>query len=442
MGQDMAGIIDGRKIDTNKRGSALAMTAFLVAGTATISLGLMLTTSASNKESRALREQQAATLAAEAGMNAAYVDFMAGGIGAVGSEANPMELGGATFFVESVDLGDDITSLVATGLDNSSGARLQLVLRRSIEVNPLFAAFGDEGVTMDSNAFVDSYDSSDGDYSSQKVNGSGNDRWANENGHVGSNGNISLRSNSGVHGDATPGPSGSVSIVGNAEVSGATAAAAALQDMPALEIPTGTSSGNYSLSGTASLGPGTFFFDDFTLTSNSTLNVTGPITLVVNSATLNSNAEMWIDATNGGAEIFVIDDFIMDSNTMLAATSFDPADVTLNLNSDNVIDPDNEVDLDAVDFDSNAKLYGTIYAPNAYVEINSNFELFGAVVARRVHLDSNSKVHFDENLLTSANNAEPTVETLFWRELPYSRTGQQITPTLAPPGGGQEQQGY
>lgn len=383
-------------------------------------------------------------LAAEAGMNAAYVDFMAGGIGAVGSEANPMELGGSTFFVDSVDLGDDITSLVATGLDNRSGVRLQLVLRRTIEVTPLFAAFGDEGVTMDSNAFVDSYNSSDGDYASQKVNGSGNDRWANENGNVGSNANIGLRQNSGIHGDATPGPSGSVSIVGNAEVSGATAAATALQDMPPLDIPTGTSAGNYTVSGTSSLGPGTFFFDDFTISSNSTLNVTGPITLVVNSATLNSNAELWIDASNGGANIYVIDDFIMDSNTMLAATSFDPADVTLNLNSDNVIDPDNEVDLDAVDFDSNAKMYGTIYAPNAYVEINSNFELFGAIVARRVHLDSNSKIHFDENLMDQDEDEEPTVETLFWRELPYSHTGEQVTPSLEPAdnGYGQEQQSY
>jgi hypothetical protein len=416
----------------SKRGSALALTAFLVAGTATISLGLLITTSASGKESRGLREQQAASLAAEAGMNAAYVDFMAGGVGAVGTEANPMELGGATFFVDSVDLGDDITSLVATGVDNRSGARLQLVLRRTVEVTPLFAAFGDEGVSMDSNAFVDSYDSSDGDYASQRTNGSGNDRFANENGNVGSNANIGLRSNSGIHGDATPGPGGSVSIVGNAEVSGATAAAAATQDMPPLEIPSGTSSGNFSLSGTGSLGPGTFFFDEFELTSNSTLNVTGPITLVVGSATLNSNAEMWIDATNGGAEIFVMDDFIMDSNTMMSATSFDPADLTLNLNSDNVIDPDSEVDLDAVDFDSNAKMYGTIYAPNAYVEINSNFELFGAVVARRVHLDSNSQVHFDENLMSADDNAEPTVETLFWRELPYTSTGQQYMPGLEP----------
>jgi hypothetical protein len=416
----------------------------MVAGTATISLALLITTSASGREARGAREQQAAVLAAEAGMNAAYVDFIAGGTGALGSAANPTELGGATFFVESVDMGDDITSLIATGLQDRAGSRLQLVLRRTIEINPLFAAFGDEGVTMDSNAFVDSYDSSLGPYGNQDNNGSGSSSYANANGNVGSNADISLRSNSVIHGDATPGPAGSVSIVGNAEVSGATVASVALQDMPPLEIPTGTSLGNYSLSGTGSLGPGTFFFDDFTLTSNSTLNVTGPITLVVNSATLNSNAEMLIDAANGGAEIYVYDDFILDSNTLLTATSFDPADVTLNLNSDNVIDPDNEIDLDAVDFDSNAKMYGTIYAPNAYVEINSNFELFGAVVARRVHLDSNSKVHFDENLLTADQNAQPIVETLFWRELPYSKTGDQITPSLVPTEASiwEEQQGY
>ena len=432
MGNAMGGIRRGKAVRKSREGSALALTAFMVAGTATISLGLLITTSAANKETRSLRENQSAALAAEAGLNAAYVDFVAGGIGAVGSEDQPLELGGSVFFVDSTDLGDDITSLIATGIDNSSGARLQLVLRRSVEITPLYAAFGDEGLTMDSNAHVDSYDSSDGDYDSQQVNGSGNSRYASTNGDIGSNANIELSSNSSVHGSAIPGPSGSTSVTGNAFVTGATLPAPSLQEMPPLEIPTGTSAGNFSVSGTESLGPGTFFFDRFVLDSNSTLNVTGPITLVINTMQLNSNAEMLLDAAAGGADIYVLNDFVLSSNTLLSSLTQDPADITLNLNSDNVIDPDLEVDLDEVDFDSNAKMYGTIYAPNAYVEINSNFELFGAVIARRVHLDSNSQIHFDENLMDSDEDAVPTIETLFWRKLPYSHTGEQITPTMTP----------
>lgn len=410
----------------------MALTAFLVAGTATVSLGLMITSNAATREARAQRESQAAALAAEAGLNAAYVDFVAGGVGALASEQNPMMLGGAEVFVEAVEMGDDIHSLVATGRESRAGARMQLILRRAVEVTPMYAAFGDEGVTMDSNAFVDSYNSSDGDYDSQAVNADGNDRWANENGNVGSNANIDLRQNSGIHGDATPGPAGSVSISGNAAVTGSTVAAAEPQDMPPLEIPEGTPSGDYSIRGSGTLGPGTFFYDQFLVERNSTLDIVGPITLVVNSFEIESGSELLVDAVNGGADIYVYDDFVLNSNTLLTSTTGDPADITVNLNSDNVIDPDETVDLDAVDFESNAMMFGTIYAPNALVEINSNFELFGAVVARRVHLDSNSKIHFDENLMEADADADFTVDVLFRRALPYSAHGEQVTPGLEP----------
>lgn len=109
----------------------------------------------------------------------------------------------------------------------------------------------------------------------------------------------------------------------------------------------------------------------------------------------------------------------MNSNTLIASTTMTPADVAINLLSDNIIDPGLEVDLDEVDFDSNAELYGTIYAPNASVVINSNFELFGSLMARAVHLDSNSKIHFDEALLKADSDEELQFEAVAWRQLPY-----------------------
>ena len=69
-----------------------------------------------------------------------------------------------------------------------------------------WGAFGDESMLMDSNAMVDSYDSSLGTYASQATNGTDPDHYAGESGNVGSNGNIDLLANTVVHGNATPGP--------------------------------------------------------------------------------------------------------------------------------------------------------------------------------------------------------------------------------------------
>ncbi len=62
-------------------------------------------------------------------------------------------------------------------------------------------------------------------------------------------------------------------------------------------------------------------------------------------------------------------------------------------------------------------MYGTIYAPNASVEINSNFELFGSVVARRVHLDSNCRIHYDESLQEARGETSGDFRTICWRRL-------------------------
>ena len=117
-------------------------------------------------------------------------------------------------------------------------------------------------------------------------------------------------------------------------------------------------------------------FDLLRIDSNDDLTIIGPATIVATDMAMRSNAELTIDATNGPVEFFVLDDFVLDSNTLVASTTLTPADVTFNLLSDNIIDPNVNIDVDYVDFNSNAQLYGTIYAPNAAIDINSNFELF------------------------------------------------------------------
>ncbi len=413
-----------RGLDRSRRGVSLVLVVFAVTAVGVLAVSLVTLNALSLRESRASRERLAAQYVAEAGMALAYRDLADGGTGAIASEQNPRPYGPASFWVESVDLGGNLTSLTATSLDDRSGARVQAVLRRNQSNLWAWGAFGDEGLTMDSNAMVDSYNSSLGPYAD--VNGSGNDTYASSNGDVGSNGDITLSQNSTVHGDATPGVGGTISVLGNATVTGSTVSATAPFDMPPLDVPSLPSSGPLTIAGgtTGTLASGDHRFTNFELETGATLTITGPATIVMNDFTMDSNSELRVDASLGPVDIYVIDDYVINSNTLIASTTYDPLDLRFYLESDNVLDPAIYVDVDEVDFDSNAQLYGTIYAPNASIDINSNFELFGAIVARRVHLDSNSKIHFDENLLTATqSSAQADLVTMSWQVAPYRAMG-------------------
>jgi hypothetical protein len=186
--------------------------------------------------------------------------------------------------------------------------------------------------------------------------------------------------------------------------------------LPAIVVPAFPLLGPYVVSGTNALPSGDYSYDEFTISG--TLTLVGPMRLVVDDFTIRSNSSIVVDATNGAVEVYVNDDFVLNSNALVASTTFMPSDVAFNLLSDNIINPSVEVNLDVVDFNSNSMLYGTIYAPNAHVEIDSNFELFGSLVAKEVDLDSSAKVHYDESLAGGGSGRSATWETLCWRILP------------------------
>lgn len=404
----------------SKRGNAMLVVVVMTAGMAGMALTMATTLSSGSRQERGYREETTSMLAAEAGVAEAVFDLRSGGEGMVGTEYQPVAVGAADCWAETVALGGGQFAVRSTGTDRTASTRLELVLQLDGGSFFNWAAFGDDGLTMSSNAFVDSYDSSAGTYASQEVNGSGSDAWANDEGHVGSNAGIQMDQNTLVFGNAQPGPTSSVTLLGSAAVSGSTTPAADTVDMPAIARPLLPSIGDMTTANnsTTSVATGDWGYGAVVLGTGSSFEVAGPATLVFDSLELRSGSQFLVDATNGPVEIFVIGDFIMNSNTLMSSLTNTPSDITLNLESDNVIDPDMEVDLDVVDFESNAQLYGTIYAPNAAIEINSNFELFGSLVARRVHLDSNARVHFDEALRTGGGDGSSSFTTVCWRVLP------------------------
>ena len=410
------------KINSSERGAALASVMVVVLALATLSATLLVQVGASTREERNARELETARLVSEAGLNAAFANMQAGLATDLGSENYKVSFGGGEFYVETLDMGSGSTRLVAMG--EAAGRRVmsEMVVKEVTTADPSYGVFGDEQLQIDSNAFIDSYKSSLGTYESQATNKNGNDTWANEKGDVGSNANIYVSQNSGIHGNATPGVSKSVVLSGSAQIAGSTLPAKTAFVMPTLAVPSASSmSGDMLINGTQSLGPGVYYLNSLTLKSNSQLNVTGPVTFIVGSLELKSNSKLLIDAAGGGAEFFVHGDFELQSNTLLAATDYNPKNLAVNLKGNNVIDPSVDVDIDEdleIGFNSNSKMYGTLFAPKALIEIRSNFELYGSLMARRLMVSSNSMIHYDESLSETDEEEEIVYEVVGWRSVP------------------------
>jgi hypothetical protein len=383
-----------------------------------LSLVFLTVLRSSQKENQGSRETLSALYACEAGLSQAMDDVKGGSMGPWGTANQPTGFGEQEYWVTATPLSDGRISLVSYGRDDRAQMGVELVVQQTPQGFFRWAAFGDESMHMDSNSRADSYDSELGTYVSQAVNGSGSNQYANDEGDVGSNANVTMDSNNQVWGDAHPGPSGTLAGAHPENVTGSTTPNASTIDLPAIVVPAIALPGTpLTVASNTTLVSGSYKYTNLIVNGTKTLTINGPATIVCDNFKLKSNSHIVVNATNGPVEFFVIDDFVLNSNTSIASTSSRPLDVAFNLLSDNILDPGVDVvfDEDLVDFDSGAQLYGTIYAPSAEITVDSNFELFGSLVARRVDLDSQCRIHFDEQLATADGGAEAVYETLCWR---------------------------
>jgi hypothetical protein len=403
----------------SRRGTTLVMILLCVFGLASLAMVALTIGLSHAKEQRGERQEIHAGYVCQAGLSQAMYQMQRGLGGSVGTRTNPTIWGASRFYVEATNVTPMITRLCATGIEDKNGASQELVVQAVPNTIWRYGLFGRETLHMDSNARVDSYNSTLGSYASQATNGSGSNTYALTNGDIGSNGDIVLDANAKVWGDAIPGPSHTATLNGNSVVTGNTLPSPALLDMPVINAPTYTSFGNLVVNSATTIPAGNRSYGTITVRQNKTLTLTGPGNIVISNLVTNSNANIIIDATNGPVTLYVLDNFILDSNSTIHSTDNKPSNVRLNLLSDNVVNPEVTVQLDVVDFNSNSSIYGTVLAPNAHILLDSNFALYGSLMARSLDVDSNSTFHFDEDLMNSTANGNPTFETLSWREIPY-----------------------
>ena len=412
----------GQRGESRRRGSALMAMVLCVVGMAAISMALMAVHLGDSKEQRGEKDEMRAAYVSQAGLSQAMYQLRRGESGNVGTPQAPVAWGGSQCWVQEFYVTPSIVRLRASGLDNGTGAAQELVVRAVPNTIWMYGAFGREHLQMDAYARVDSYNSDLGSYASQAT-GSGYDLHALENGNVGSNGDITMDVNGTVWGDAIAGPTHTTSILGNADVFGSTTPATALVNLPSINVPDYPSMGPITVANNTTLASGNYCFTNMRVNSSKTLTIQGPANVVVTNLELKSSASLLIDATNGLVTFYVLDDFIMNSNAQFRSTDSVPEDLRINLLSDNVINPEINVQLDEILLDSNTQVHGTILAPNAEIVIDSNFQMFGSMMARRLDLSSNARIHFDESLLDAPINGPPNYETMSWREMPYTPPG-------------------
>ena len=403
----------------SRRGSAIVMTLVCIVAVSTLSVVMLDMAESAQSEQRQAGDRLRAQYAAEAAASRAVAMLQAGGTGSIGNAQQSAQLDASSYWVESnLSAAGDVRTLLASGVSDRATARVEVTLNAVPDSIWKFAAFGDEQLHMDSNARVDSYNSTLGTWAAQAVNGSGSNLYANDSGNIGSNGDVTMDQNSKVWGGAQCGPEGATTVLGNAIVTGSTTPAPSTVELPPLSIPNLPSSGDRTVNGTLDLAAGNYRFNTFNMRSGAIVNVTGPATIVTTNFLMRQNTQFRVDATNGPVKIYVYDDFVLSSNAQMYALNYDPDKLQVNLESDNVIDPDVTVELDVIDFDSNTKIFGTIYAPNAHIEVDSNLELFGAMMARSIDLDSNARVHYDENLARARSEGDVVWTQVAWRSLP------------------------
>jgi len=376
-----------------------------------LSMAFFKVTGAASSEVLEEVDQKAAFYLAEAGVAEAIEALRSGSTGNVATAQTPAFLSNGVVWVEATDLGNDQTRLVATGLKGSGRAALEVVVSTSGGA-PMFTAMiaSDDDLNIDSNQLIDSFDSSLGTYASQAVNSKNGKTYALANGHMTSNSKIIVSSNTGIFGDALPGPSSNLSLDSGSFVTGTTLPRTDPFPMPALPVPSIPSTGTLKVSGTHTLYAGNHGFDSLNVTSNATLVVQGPADIVTSGDFLmSSNSIIEVDATNGPVTFYNEGTVKLNGNSHFEVAPGSPMDVVFVVTSKN-----------GVSFPGGMEFHGGIYAPNGKIVIDGNSEFFGAVVAQSVTMSSGTDFHFDEYLMNRnlTGGAGVTISVLSWNLAP------------------------
>lgn len=395
---------------STRRGSAIVIVTVVLAVLMLLLAAFVRLVGSAHSEQNLHSDGMQVLYVAEAALGESYLELEEGRDPDLGSAEQPLELGHVRYWVESEDLGTRVYALRASALERLARERIELVVREIPDGFFRYAVFGADFVTFDTSSFVDSYDSSLGTYDDQVEDG-----HAGEQGNVGSNNDIALRTNTQIYGNATPGPGHVVQFLGpNSLVSGLTDAAQELVPLPPIDVPVIKNSGSANVKKrTLVLGPGDVHYSSVQVSSGGAIQIRGPARVVFDDLLMDANTKLEMLTTGGPVEIYGTGNFVMQSNSHLVTHTSRPQDAAIYLSSNNIDGRPNA----RVEFNANSEYTGLIYAPSSRIAIHAMFEIYGSVMARQVALGSNSGIHYDVSLLFDDDNGPPVYEQVSWRPI-------------------------
>ena len=253
-----------------------------------------------------------------------------------------------------------------------------------------YGVFGEDGIELASNAMIDSYDSSGGDYDPMNPG---------TNGHIGTNathlGCIFLNANARVYGGAATGPESiPEDIIIEQPVSFITGDKQPLpspKEMPSIIPPEGlTFMGDYILdNGSNDTISDSGEYTNFRVSNSSTVTVTSEVVLYITGEfSMISNTQLEI-AEDANLTLYLGGSFVQESNTQINNLSMDPCSFIL-FGTDSFTGD--------MEWNSNSDFWGAVYVPRANVVYNSNANFYGSVMGKYVDISSQALIHYDEAL--------------------------------------------
>lgn len=389
---------------------AALMVVFAVASFGLIHVQLDL---ARAKEQRATVDAQRAFYMAEAGLAEAFQGVASGKSGNVGTPEEPARFANGIFFTTADESDDGRITLTSTGLCGAGRATVAIVIERVSESTAALGFFGDDLVTVEAGATVDSYDSRSGPYTPLSASSAGAAQ-------IGCNGDVTVGGNAlsptKIYGDARPGPDGLLTKSRQATITGTTAPFLTAKELPAVEVPSLPLRSNVSttlLSPAKTLPGGEGSYNELRVGALGKMTIHGPAKLVVGQLQVDATGELVLNSSGGPIELYVTNRLQLAALSKITTPGADSRGVTLSITAPPASGT-------AIPLSSTGKFYGTIVAPATGLTVGSAFEVFGALAADRLTISAGARMHFDVALL-SPDASEGTLPVfLGWQlvELP------------------------
>ncbi len=297
---------------------------------------------------------------------------------------------------------------------SSGAAGVQRKLRAMLKMNGTGGSstfdtgvFGDEGVILKGQGYVDSYNSANAPWVSQGLM---------KNGSVATNakgtGSISVMGQSEVYGNASVGPGGNpttdITLSGQGEITGTKGAVSEKKDMTAKQAPTGGIP--LTLSGTMTIPGGTYRVDSVNLAGQNVVTLNGDVTLIVDHTFKTAGQSKLL--INEGASL-----------TMYVAGNIDMAGqgiVNQNQKPEKVQVYGTDTCTD-VKLAGQSVLYAALYTPKAVATFTGQADIFGSVVTKKITVTGQGSIHYDESLKGQGGGGGGGTITgyklLSWKEL-------------------------